>query len=120
MENKDAAKAQLVIVTGFIVLFAITKRIVFIDIALGVALLSLLFPYVGDLIVKGWYKLSDILGWVNSRIILSLMYFLFLTPISICYRLFTKKGLNNKPKDVSSFYFVRNHKYTKEDIENTW
>lgn len=120
MSAVDKLKAQLVIVTGFIALFIISKHFVFIYIAGGVAVCALFIPFIGDLIVKGWYKLADILGWVNSRIILSLVFIIFLIPISFLSRLFKGSTLNLKREDKNTLFYERNHTYTKDDIQNPW
>ena len=59
----------------------------------------LFYPY------KVWMKLGYILGWVNSRIILGLVYFIVLLPIAIIMRfighdpLRIKKNLNNSYRE---------------------
>ena len=42
----------------------------------------LIIPY------KLWMKLGHVLGWINSRIILAIVFFLVLLPISIVMKLF--------------------------------
>ena len=42
----------------------------------------LLYPY------KGWMKLGHVLGWINSRIILGIVFIVVLQPISFFMRLF--------------------------------
>ena len=42
----------------------------------------LYYPY------KLWMRIGDILGWINSRIILTIIYILVLIPISLIMRLF--------------------------------
>ena len=56
----------------------------------------LLYPY------KAWMKLGHILGWLNSRIILGLVYITILLPISMIMRLFGYDPLKiNKQKKVT-------------------
>lgn len=124
----DAAKkreAQLVIVTGFAILsvileargWAYAKYLLMAAIAVGI--LSIASDTVGTLIVKGWFKLAEILGWINSRILLSIIFFLFLVPMALISRLFGKGSMQLKKKE-GSLYTERNHKFTKEDLENIW
>ena len=50
---------------------------------IGIIHPSLLFyPY------KGWMKLGHILGWINSRIILGLVFLIVLQPIALIMRAF--------------------------------
>jgi len=54
----------------------------------------LLYPY------KAWMKLGHVLGWINSRVILGLVFLLMLLPISIIMKFFQydplRKNWNNK------------------------
>jgi hypothetical protein len=88
--------------------------------AIGVGVLSLAVPVVGDLIVKAWFKIAEVLGNINGKIILSILFFVFLFPIALMYRLASKNPLAIKRTDDKSFYNERNHLYTKEDLEQTW
>jgi hypothetical protein len=120
MSAAEKLKTQLVITAGFIVLFVLSKRVVFIDIALGVALVSLIIPKAGDYIVICWYKLAEVLGWVNSKIILSLVFIVFIVPFSLLSKLFRKEKMDIKHTSKTSLFHTRGHKYTKEDIQEQW
>lgn len=45
---------------------------------------------------KAWFKLAEILGWFNSRVILSIVYFLLFTPIALLLKLFGNSPLDKK------------------------
>ena len=45
---------------------------------------------------KLWWKFSHVLGWVNSRIILSTFFFLVLTPIGLLFRLTGRDPLSQR------------------------
>ena len=65
----------------------------------------LLYPY------KGWMALGFTLGWVNSRIILGLVYIIILLPISFVMRLIGHDPLRTKLKEVKTYQENRkNHK----------
>ena len=120
MDITEKVKAQLVIVTGLVVLYFVFKSPWFLYGAAAVGVLSLAIPAAGDLIVKAWFKLAEILGNINGKIILSVLFFVFLFPIALLYRMTTKNPLAIKRTDDASFYNERNHLYTKEDLEQTW
>lgn len=107
-------------VTGFLALYLIFNWTPFVYIALGVGAGSLISPLIGDLIVKGWYKLAHILGWINTRILLSLIFYLFLFPIALLAKLSQKDHLKLRKKKRESLFVERDHLYTKKDLENTW
>jgi hypothetical protein len=120
MDVTEKVKAQLVIVTGLVVLYFIFKSPWWLYAAAAVGLLSLAIPVVGDLIVKVWFKIAEVLGNINGKIILSVLFFVFLFPIALLYRMTSKNPLAIKRTDDKSFYTERNHLYTKEDLEQSW
>ena len=65
----------------------------------------LFYPY------RFWMKLGLILGWVNSRIILFLVYMIVLLPISFVMRLIGYDPLRTKLKEVKTYRETqKNHK----------
>ncbi len=52
--------------------------------------LMLLYPY------RAWMKLGYVLGWLNSRIVLGLIFFLVLQPIAMVMKLFGHDPLRKK------------------------
>ena len=119
MTSIDKLKAQLVIVTGLILMYFIFHSVYWLYAAAGIGVIVLMFPYAGDLIVKGWFKISEILGWINSRVLLSLIFYVFLVPVAFFTRFFSKNPLSLK-NTQPTLYETRDHKYVKRDLENTW
>ncbi len=122
MSEAEKSKAQLVIVTGLVVFsFIFKSAALYLLYAAGiVGILSIAIPVVGDFIVKIWFKIAEGLGWFNSRVILSILFFVFLWPIAMLYRLFTKNPMGIKRPEGKSVYEERNHTYTKKDLEHIW
>ncbi len=57
---------------------------------------------------KLWIKLGEILGRVIAPIVMAIIYFLILTPISLLVRLFGKDLIGMKYKnDVKSYWVIR-------------
>ena len=76
---------------------------------LGILKPSFLFyPY------KSWMKLGLALGWINSRIILGLVYFMILLPISLIMRIFGYDPLRKKKSGEKSYR--ENKKDLKVDL----
>lgn len=119
MAKEKVLQALLVIITGLLVIYFIFDNEVFLIIAVSIGIISLLVPKLGEWIVWLWYKIAEILGWINSRILLTLIFYLFLMPIAFFYRLFNKDPLKLKRQQKTMFK-TRNHQYTKEDLINTW
>lgn len=122
MSEAEKSKAQLVIVTGLVVFSFIFKNATtYLLYAAGiVGLVSIFIPVVGDFIVKIWFKIAEGLGWFNSRVILTVLFYVFLWPIATLYRLSAKNPMNVKRPDSNTVYAERNHTYTPKDLEQIW
>ena len=57
----------------------------------------LYFPY------KFWMKLGMILGWINSRLILGMIFVLVVQPISLFMKLFGYDPLRKKNSNLSTY-----------------
>jgi hypothetical protein len=68
----------------------------------------------------GWLQFAHLLGTVNTKIILTLIFFLILTPIALMYRLFYGDSLKIKHTTSESQWHDRNHTYNKSDLEKAW
>jgi hypothetical protein len=112
----------LIMVTGFLVLgyFFPNAGKYFYYAALIVGILGLASGITRNWIIWSWTKLSFALGWFNSRILLSIVFIFFLTPIAFLYRLAKGDVLRiRKPPDKSTFE-ERNHTFSSIDLENPW
>lgn len=112
----------LVISTGFLVLYILFNTKWFVWLALGLSLSSLLSDTIAFWINKVWLKLGHTLGWINTRIILTIIFFIILVPVAFLSNLFSgnKLQLKNKKNPNASYYTKRDHTYTKKDLENMW
>ena len=81
----------------------------------GLVLPGLLKP-----VQKAWMALSVILGWVMTRIILIVAFYLMVTPIGLLARLFGKDFLNAKfDSNVSSYWISKKTiTFDKRNYEN--
>jgi multisubunit Na+/H+ antiporter MnhG subunit len=50
----------------------------------------------GKFLFKGWMKFAHALGWVNTRILLVLFFFLIITPVSLFMRMIGKDLLSRR------------------------
>lgn len=112
-------KTILVIVTGLLVLSFIFKTPLLISISIGVGVAALISPNIASAIVWFWEKIALVLGYINTRILLSVLFYVFLVPIAAISRLFSKDPMKLKnPK--GTVFVTRNHTYTAKDLENMW
>ena len=65
---------------------------------------------------KAWLKFGEILGTIIAPIIMAIVYFFILTPVSLIVRLFGKDLLNlNFNKKLKTYWLIRNKKLGSMD-----
>lgn len=119
MERLKVVEAILTIAAALLIFYFILEVEVLIPIALGLMLVGLIFKWLSSKLIWLWFKMSEGMGYVMSRVILSIVFFLFLFPIAMLSRLF-RKDLLKLRKSGESNYTVRNYTYTPSDLENPW
>ena len=90
--------------------------------AMAMLVLVMTWPKVFTPLAKIWFGFSHFLGSIVSKIILSIVFFLIVTPMGLIRRAFgadPMKGRAWKKAEVSVL-IERNHKYVKEDIEKPY
>jgi hypothetical protein len=93
---------------------------VFFYVALLILFLGVFVRKAAVWVAWGWLQFAHFIGMVNTTIILTLIFFLILTPIALCYRLFYGDSLRIKHKTPDSTWHRRDHTYNKSDIEKAW
>ena len=119
IDRGKASDTCLVISTGFVILFLITGKIVFIYIAVGIGLTGIFIKPLAKLITKGWLGLAEILSRIVSTIIMTLVYYLILVPIASIYKMKNKRMLDLKNPGTSMWH-QREHQCQKDDLDNAW
>ncbi len=118
MSREKVVTSILVICLGFIGLYFIFEKEWLLWIAFGVGILSLFSEKIANFICKGWYKVAEILGGINSKILLSLIFFVILVPVAFMARIFSKESKIQLKRKENSYFKERNHTYSKEDLES--
>lgn len=88
--------------------------------ALGVALVvaGLFVPAAARVFHAVWMRLAHALGWVNSRILLALLFYLVITPMGLVQRLAGRDALRRRGQRSSSYWIPRSSpKQSKEQFE---
>lgn len=60
-------------------------------------------------------KFAHALGWVNTRIILSLVYFIIFTPMALFFKIIGKDPMDRRFESVDSYWIKREMKIFKPD-----
>ena len=84
-------------------------------------ILAVLTPNLLSPVHKGWMKIGRVLGRINTFLILSIIFFLFVTPIGFAYKIFgsgSKKFAHRLSK--KSYWIKRNPANPKEEMKRTF
>lgn len=119
MKKEKTTEALLVIATGFLLLYFLKEKAWMLYIAFGAGVIGIFVKPLAKLIAKGWFKLGDLLGFVVSKFVLGVMFFILLVPIAFLYKLFNKDSLRLK-NIPGTFWCERNHQYKANDLINIW
>ena len=87
--KSDPHKSILVIVTGFLIvgfIFPAGSKY-WVTTAAAIGTLGLANRYFRKWILAAWEMIGIVMGWINSRIILSIVFTFFLVPIGFLYKL---------------------------------
>jgi len=77
--------------------------------AAALLLTGAVWPAGSRVFFSGWMRLAALLGYVNSRILLGLVYFLVITPYGLVMRLFGRDVLQRRGAAPDSYWVPRKH-----------
>ena len=92
--------------------------------ALSLALLitNIVVPQIYKPMAKLWLGLSNLLGAVMSRVLLTILFFMLVTPIGVLRRVAGKDSLkiNKWKKGRESVFYIRDYTYQPKDIDKPY
>ncbi len=124
LNREKELEILLTICVGLLVVYFATKQqyrwLITLSILLG--LVGIFSKFLTAKMAWAWTKLGEGMGFVMSKVILSVIFFLFLFPLSLLSKLFAGKKDNMQLKKTSSdsYYTTRNHTYEAKDLQNPW
>ncbi len=107
LDNKGLREFGFVTATIIALLFGLFFPVVIFDqtfpdmplvfrIALGLASVSLILPILLKPLYIVWMYIGFVLGWINTRIILGLVFFIIFTPVALFLKLLRKDPMHRK------------------------
>ena len=121
MSNAESSKILAGIAVVLMIGYYIFKMELLLHIVLALLVLAAFPTRVSVFLAKNWIKFSDAIGYVNSRVILTLIYFVVLVPLSVLYKRFNREILAYFRGDKRDSYFLGPDRiYTKEMFEKIW
>lgn len=128
-ESKEYYLALLSLILGIIIILFVTsiedlkpefilkpfnQKLLAIPFLVG--FLGLVIPNQFIYVLKGIHFIQHKIGLVLTYVILSVVFYLLLTPIAFLSKVFSSKPKTNQ----ASNFHVRDHQYIKKDLEKTW
>ncbi|MBI2414881.1 hypothetical protein HYV31_03570 [candidate division WWE3 bacterium] len=101
-----------VIILALLVVFYFTNTAWILVLAIELLVINLVYIDLNKIISFYWLKFAEVLGRFNSKLLLSLIFFLILTPLAFFYRLFNEVKTRKFTHDDNESYF--------EDVNKTW
>ena len=90
-------------------------------VTLALLLIALLSKRSSSKVADLWLRVTNLIGTTITIIIMTLIYYLFLTPIALLYRLLRKNQVMlKKDKNIVTYYNDYNKTFTKRDFEKMW
>jgi hypothetical protein len=116
----DTSKSTiLVICMGLLVVYLVFQVKWALYASLGVGVLAIASSFLSQKIEWGWMKLSLVLGYIVPNILLSIIFFLFLLPLSLLSKIFHKDTLMLSKK-YKTYFIDINKEMDKSSFEKTW
>ncbi|WP_318311786.1 hypothetical protein [Flagellimonas crocea] len=119
MTREKGLETILVLVLVSLILFLKfdTKWLLYLSMVLLVV--SVISTKATIFVGKIWFSFSHYLGMVMNALIMFLIFYIILTPLSFFQKLARKNKILQKP-DGETYFHQRNHIYTTKDIEKPW
>ena len=115
-QSRDTGMAMVLLL---LIVFLARKKEGYLFAAMALHVVNMTVPQVFRPIAVLWLGLSELLGAVVSRILLSIVFFLIVTPIAILRRLMGKDALKLRAFKAGndSVMLERNHTFVGRDLE---
>ena len=114
-----ALETILVLVLALLVWYYLGQQRYVLIAAIVLAAIGAFIPALAEKIHMLWTKLGEALGFVTSKIILTLIFFVFLVPLAWIAARFRKPVIKLKPNE-GSYFKTRNFTYTAKSMEDMW
>ena len=113
-------KSTLTIVIGFLLISKYFDYKPLLILAVAIGLVAIFSEKANDKIIWGWNKITELLGLIMPNVLLTLVFYLFLTPLAWINRINKNKNplqLNNNTKSV---YKNERKEFSKASLEKIW
>ena len=121
--KSNPAKSVLTITVGFLAVYLIFREKEWAEyalyVSLGIGALGVLSTFLATKIEWAWFQLAKLLGLIVPNILLSVVFYIFLFPISVIARVVSGKDALNLKNKETTFSQVDKH-FKEADFKNPW
>ncbi len=108
----------LLIISAILFIYEKPSAPYFIGVGFVFQIVAQIFPTLFLPLQKIWMAFSVVMGFIMTRVILSVLFYLVITPISFISKIFGKDFLNLKiEKDKKSYWNLRDEEYEQSSTE---
>lgn len=120
MERKKDLRTLLGIAAGMVVLSFVFRIPIFLYLAIALCTAGLFSTRLAAFIAGLWTKATNLVGYAINAVLLSLVFFILLTPLALVRKITGKSPILLRPTQGDSYFHIRNHKYEKSDLQDMW
>jgi hypothetical protein len=113
-------KSTLTIVIGFVLLSNYFHSKPLLILAIVIGLLGIFSEKANDKIIWSWTKLTEVLGYIMPNVLLSIVFYFFLTPLAFINRLNRKKNPLQLKNTTNSVFITKRREFSPESLEKIW
>jgi hypothetical protein len=119
-KKNNSVKTVLTISIGFGIIYFLSDIKWALNTSLIIGVLGLISNKFSDFIDFLWMKLTRILSFIVPNVLLSLIFYLFLFPIAICYKIFGGKDPLQLKNNNETMWVNKDDKLDKSSFEKMW
>ena len=95
----------LIVLFGYLILKGKDPNVLIVSIGIFIICSGFIFPTILKPIYLVWMYFATILGWIMTRLILALVFYLIVSPIGVFGRIFGKEFLALKKNKMNKSYW---------------
>ena len=120
VSNKECADTSMAMTLISLLVILYTKSITLLPLPIGLLLLGMVWPRAYSLLARLWLGISLLLGSIMSRVVLSIIFIVVVTPIALVMRLFGHDPMRRKAwkKGTESTFVSRGDIIEAKDLEH--
>ena len=113
-------KSTLTIVIGFILLSNYFHSKPLLILAIGIGIIAIFSEKVTERIIWLWLKITEILGLIMPNVLLTIVFYLFLTPLALLNRINRNKNALQLKNHSKTTFVTKRKEFSPSSLEKIW